>query len=134
MRYDVQMSQTIVKKHISKVRENVRQILRDYPETRNNDNYLTWLYRKYIDKLPLPYLDYDKFIKLTTFETITRARRSLVESDPLLYAPTDPRIARIRQTREKIFRQIFGEELTEKYYHIRKPKKTKTVGWLPTAS
>jgi hypothetical protein len=72
------------------IRNNVVEILRKYPETRNNDNLLIIRFilklgyaRKKIDKITIDLL---KFECLPSFESITRVRRDIQNKDKL-YLP-----------------------------------------------
>ena len=82
-----------------KVRENVSRLLEQYPQTRENDAYLIWLYWKYFDNQALPFLPFEQFYKMTAAETITRRRRELNEKGELL--PSSP----VLEHRERMSRR-----------------------------
>jgi len=77
--------------------ENVHNILRSYPEARNNDTLLMFLYykeycpmgqRKLQDALDIVYSNWDLLQSVAEGESITRARR-VVQNDRGMYPPTE---------------------------------------------
>jgi len=86
------------------VKDRVEFLLQKYPPTRNNDFYLTLLYLKYFDNIPLPYIEWDHIVKATTPETVSRCRRK-IQNDENRFLPTDPKVRRQRKIAEEIYRQ-----------------------------
>ena len=98
-------------KKIESIAKQVKQILIDYPETRNND-YLLWI--KFIelctDKSPLLVESFRYIVEnlrelgIPNFETIGRARRKVQEKNPDLNATESTQ--KHREEREVAFREF----------------------------
>lgn len=87
--------------------DKVRQLLRDYPASRNNDVYLTCLFWRYCDGLPIWFPPEYLWGKdaLTPPSTIGRARRKLQElarvgEEPEWVLPDDEAEQRKREREE----------------------------------
>lgn len=65
-------------------KEKIISILERYPETRNNDNELTYRYLKECN-MPTDY-EYLRNLNYNIADSISRIRRKAQESNPLLFA------------------------------------------------
>lgn len=89
------------------VKERVEYVLRNYPESRNDDFYLWLIYvrlfckelAKYIDFIP-----YNVLKKAPKFETIRRVRQK-IQNEEHRYLPTDPKVLRKRKLLSKTWRK-----------------------------
>ena len=87
-----------LRERLATVKERVEYILRNYPESRNDDRYLWLLYvrlfepelSKYIKFVP-----YEVLKSVVSFETIRRVRQ-LIQAEGK-YLPTDPEVLRKRR-------------------------------------
>lgn len=93
------------------IKNNLINLLSNYPETRNDDKYLTILYWKLIDGVkdaygnPLPFIPMHEIKRATSPETIRRMRQKFNEEGAFL--PTDPVVFQKRQAiRERMRRVI----------------------------
>src|SRR5690554_2639492 len=90
------------------IRDNVRDILEQYPETRNSDKLLILKYWELVDKLPMHSMSRLKeafVLNSTSTESIRRARQLIQESGEFL--PTNDNVVKRRRRREqKMFEAI----------------------------
>ena len=92
------------------VKERVEYILKNYPDTRNNDLYLWLIYVRLFDKELSKYIrfiPYDVLEKAQSFETLRRCRQKLQEEGK--YLPTDPKVARRRRRLAKVFKKAIKD-------------------------
>ena len=90
---------------IMTVKGKVEELLKRFPETRNNDFYLQLLYAKYVLNLPIPYIEWDQIKNIGgELETVSRCRRKYNEMG--LYLPTDSEVLQQRKKREHKFRKV----------------------------
>jgi len=89
------------------VRERVRYLLEEYPETRNSDLLLTILYlreftdlRKFVK--PIPYTLIKKHEEI--IESVRRARQLIQAGGE--YLPTDPEVLERRKKKERKLRKL----------------------------
>ena len=80
--------------------QEVRQILVDNPKARDSNEYLYGVYlAKHgvsIQSVNSFFMGFDRF-KVSSFESVTRARRKIVEKDPSLGASDDVRQMRLER-------------------------------------
>src|SRR6266566_5512934 len=88
------------------IRANVRQILKDHPDARNNDGVLCWLYTRTYHKIDLPWIDF-KTLTTLDFDSIARSRRYW-QNRRRQFLPTDPRVREARQRKSQAMKAIFG--------------------------
>lgn len=72
--------------------DNVKKLLEKYPECRNSDKKLLWEYWNTYDGYGE--MTYSRWLKCTSAESITRARRSVQEHHPELQATKEVKEAR----------------------------------------
>jgi len=84
--------------------ENVRELLKKYPNTRGDDKLLTVAYWKAFDKLHA--LDMDFVIRATPSESITRARR-LIQANGEYLASEE--VINARKEREAKFKKAIKD-------------------------
>jgi hypothetical protein len=77
----------------------VKQILTDYPNTRNSDKDLIWKFWKEEGFVLFDQISFYEFKKSTSPESICRARRKVQELWPQL-EPTNPKVRRMRRFKE----------------------------------
>lgn len=80
--------------------EKVEFILKHFPEARNNDNYLIYLYWKLVDQCET----LEDIMHATSPEVIRRARQK-IQNEKGQYKPTDPEIIKRRRIAEKSIRE-----------------------------
>lgn len=71
-------------KQYNTVRDKVKMILEKYPETRDNDHMLVWMYWTNMREDMSVLLDINKFYKLDSWDTISRIRRKIQEENESL--------------------------------------------------
>jgi hypothetical protein len=100
----------MVKAEFLKMKEQVLDLLDRYPQTRNNDFYLQWLWLKTYGGLSeLPFIDWEKIKHLSgRTETIRRVRQKIQNEDGK-YPPTDPEVKMRRAKRERKIRENIAE-------------------------
>lgn len=77
----------------------VKQILTDYPQTRNSDKEMIWAVYRKLGYTSEYVINKNDFMKAPAAESITRARRKVQEQHPLLQAT---KIVRgLREEKEK---------------------------------
>jgi len=92
----------------NRIKTQVVRVLRENEKARNSDLWLIYLLiRKYYSKIFIPFED---FKKLPSFETITRIRRELQNSNPPIFPPTDPDVVKKRSEAQNQF--------TKRYRHV----------------
>jgi len=83
-------------------KKRVEYLLRRYPDTRNNDTYLEWLYMRKFHRLPLPFLTMRQLASIN-LEGVRRARQKLQEEGR--YLPTNPEVMRRRRKLREAYRK-----------------------------
>jgi len=85
-----------VKEELRSIKERVEWLLKNYPETRNDDRYLIILYMRFFTPMRkyLSFVPYRVIKELPSFESIRRARQLIQEKGK--YLPTDPNVMRRR--------------------------------------
>ena len=91
----------------------VKNILETDSSSRNSDKRLVWSVCFRLGLTDSGTITYDNFMKAPTFESITRARRKVVELHPELAGDRDVEIARNRKQNTK-GNFIFKNELQER--------------------
>lgn len=89
------------------VKERVEFVLRNYPETRNDDFYLWLIYvRLFCKELAkyISYIPYEVLKKAPKFETIRRVRQK-IQNEEHKYLPTNPKVLKKRRLLEKTWRK-----------------------------
>jgi hypothetical protein len=82
----------------------VRDLLRRFPDARNNDFYLQWLYLQYYCGIDLPFLNWEKLEEISgRLETVRRVRQK-IQNDDGEFLPTDPLILARRIAKMKKYR------------------------------
>jgi hypothetical protein len=102
------MTATIKARNGKTVTENVREILRELPEARNNDRLLMAYYWAVVDEVDFEgdFEDFtDSFAKATPPSSIQRARQMInYEAPDENLLPTNPRIKKLREKKAQIMR------------------------------
>jgi len=95
---------------LREVRNKVVDILREYPESRNSDLYLTILYlRKYTELGKyIRFIPYDVIKKYDGLLESIRRSRQYIQNTLGLYPPTDPEVVRKRKLKEKRIKKTIG--------------------------
>jgi len=95
---------------LREVRNKVADILREYPEARNSDLYLTILYlRKYTELGKyIRFIPYDVIKKYDGLLESIRRSRQYIQNTLGLYPPTDPEVVRKRKLKEKRIKKTIG--------------------------
>ena len=89
-------------------KQQVAYILRKYPDARNSDFVLTWLWLQIFPKVDTPKLPYETVRDLCgSLETVRRARQKLNEKGE--YLPTDPEVLKKRRRKEKHMRKAIKQ-------------------------
>jgi len=85
-----------VKEQLRSVKERVEWLLKNHPETRNDDRYLIILYLRYFTPMRkyMKFVPYSVIKDLPSFESIRRVRQLIQEEGK--YLPTDPEVRRRR--------------------------------------
>jgi len=111
-----------VRQEFRGMKGQVEDLLRRYPDARNNDFYLIWLWLKEFSglevsfsnnpvKIPFNYLwlEYEDFKKIAgRLETVTRARRKIQAEG--LFLPTDHKVLFRRRRKQKAMRRVMATE------------------------
>jgi len=94
-------------KKLKTVKERVEWLLENFPETRNDDLYLTILYWRYFDKKMskyIKYIPYEVIKQAIRPETIRRIRQK-IQNEEGKYLPTDPKVLKKRRKMAKLMRR-----------------------------
>lgn len=92
------------------VKERVEFLLRNYPNARNSDLYLTILYLRRFTELGkyLNYVPYEVIKKYEgVFESVRRVRQ-YIQNTLGKYPPTDPEVIKRRRRKERAMRRVMG--------------------------
>jgi len=102
-----------VKEQLRSVKERVEWLLKNYPETRNDDRYLIILYLRYFTPMRryLDFVPYKVIKDLPSFETIRRVRQLIQEKGK--YLPTNPEVMRRRGRMMEAYRRGIVELKSE---------------------
>jgi hypothetical protein len=92
-----------VKESVAKQRERIEFVLKNYPESRNNDNILCRLYWQMYEGMT----SVDDLDHVTDPGSITRIRRMI--NHERKYLPTDPAVARRRRIGAEIYREALAK-------------------------
>jgi hypothetical protein len=84
--------------------EKVEFILKHFPEARNNDNYLIYLYWRLVDQCET----LEDIVHATSPEVIRRARQK-IQNELGLYQPTNDKVRKRRRQAEKVIRKHIHE-------------------------
>lgn len=98
-----------INSELTRTREAVIQILKEYPNTRNNDFYLQILYLKIVEGLPLPWIDYETIRHLGGKMESIRRVRAKIQNEEGLFPPTDPKVVHKRRNKEAKMRDYFAK-------------------------
>lgn len=93
---------------LNKMRQQVEFLLGKYPESRNNDFYLSILWLREFGGLKryISFIPYDCIRELSgKTETLSRIRRKIQNNDGL-YLPTDLNVMKKRRQREQNYRKV----------------------------
>lgn len=90
------------------IRQKVLVLLKKYPRSRDNDTLLVQLFHFHIDDLH-EFIPFEVIKKLTTPETIVRARRH-IQNRLKLFRPSKER-QRGRRRQEQEYRKHYGEQV-----------------------
>ena len=96
-----------MKDEIHTVKEAVIHLLEQFPEARNNDTYLEWLFLRYVRKIDLPWESFEK-LRSFSLETVRRCRQLIQSGGNFL--PTNPDVLRRRRKREQSFSEVLRSE------------------------
>jgi hypothetical protein len=104
--------QESIRKEFGILKKQVEWILEKFPDSRNCDFYLIWLWLKYfsgINAFSSIWLEYKDISKVAgKLESLTRARRKIQEKGRFL--PTDPKIIEKRRKKQEAMRKIMVGE------------------------
>jgi len=89
---------------IDTIEGRVIAILRKYPETRNNDLLLQWIYLQENFGLKLPPLSSQHLKDGGIMGTISRCRRT-IQNEREILLPTSPSVRRRRRIKEEVFKK-----------------------------
>lgn len=94
-------------KSINKINQRTEFILKKYPETKGDDTLLIWRYMRefHYDKIRISFKAFKNLLELPAFESITRARRKIQETE---LQPKE-RTRNKRKLREIIFRGYYAK-------------------------
>ena len=84
--------------------EQVRYLLGKYPEARDSDTYLEWLWMRYFKGINLPWLEYQKLAEFS-LETVRRTRQKIQSSGELIPLKSET------LSKRRIKRTIYTKEL-----------------------
>lgn len=90
---------------MEKTESQVKTLLSDDPRTRDSDLYLVVRYWQIYDNIPIHLTD-EEMDRMTTAETITRARRKIQQQG--LYKSSDPDVIKRRSDKNKRIRRHYG--------------------------
>ena len=96
-------------KRTVRVKDEVEQILREYPQARGDDRVLAWRYYRQFSGIRISFQNFNALRRAPAFETISRRRRELQNEHPELEA--SERVQHKRYRREKAFIDIFTNGL-----------------------
>lgn len=94
-----------IQKEFRTIKKQVEKALKENESARNDDKYLTWLVLRNYTNI---YIKFTDFNKLPSFETIRRMRQVIQNKEKRLI-PTDPKVIKKRQQREKEIRKIITQ-------------------------
>ena len=99
-----------MKEELRKTRAEVREFLERFPDARNNDFYVQWLWLKYYGGMSdLPYLEWGRIKQVSgKLETVRRARQK-IQNDDHEFPPTDPEVLARRMAKMKKYREDINE-------------------------
>jgi len=89
------------------IKERVEYILKNYPETRNDDMYLWLIYVRLFDpelSKYIKFIPYNILKKAPKLETIVRVRRK-IQNEEHKYLPTDPKVLKRRRLLAETWRK-----------------------------
>lgn len=92
-------------KEIKKVNELVLKLLEDDVRCRNDDKWLTYKVMRHFTNIYIPFED---FKNIPAFETIKRCRAK-IQNVEKKFIPTDEKVLKKRQSREKTFKESFRQ-------------------------
>lgn len=109
----------MIKEKVKTTKEKVEKILSDFPETRNSDKKLIWVFWNregyvYKNRLGNYVIDTENFLSATKITTIVRVRSAIQndEKRPLKerYLPTDPDVAKQRKIAQKEWKEAMLQD------------------------
>jgi hypothetical protein len=103
------MSSPVNGHELDDMQQKLFWIMEKYPETRNNDFYLIWLYLKYVEKLPLPYLSREKLNELSGITETIRRSRQIIQNERHLFPPTRKEVLTRRRQKEEDYHSYFAQ-------------------------
>ena len=99
------MTENQIVKNLQTVKAQVQELLERYPETRNDDFYLSYLWLKYYQKLPLPFLPFRDITGVGGRLESVRRTRQIIQNEEHRFLPTDPRVLESRRNKAEIYRR-----------------------------
>jgi hypothetical protein len=79
-------------------KEQVEYLLEKFPQTRENDFYLQYLWLKIFGKLSLPFIEWNTIKDISgTLETVSRVRRKIQNENCKFLPSNDVRIHRLKK-------------------------------------
>jgi hypothetical protein len=88
-------------------KEEVEYLLEKFPQTRENDFYLQYLWLKVFGKLNLPFIEWNTIKDISgKLETVSRVRRKIQNEDGKYLPSNDVRF--YRQRKRQIITQTIG--------------------------
>lgn len=94
-----------IREELRTVADQVVYILSKYPETRNSDTYLEWIWMRQFAGVDLPWIEYQK-VQEFSLETVRRNRAKIQSSG--LFPPTNQEVIDRRKLKQKIYHDEFS--------------------------
>lgn len=86
-------------------KDQVTYLLQKYPDARNHDFLLEWLWLQIFGRFRIPRIHWEVICKFSgALESVRRARQKL-QNEEHRFLPTDPKIREIRRRRSKAYRK-----------------------------
>lgn len=90
---------------LATTRKQVNYLLERYPESRNNDTYLEWLWMRYFKGINLPWIEYQKLQEFS-LETVRRIRQKIQSEGSFL--PTREEVRIKRRIKQEVYHETFS--------------------------
>lgn len=87
----------------------VKYILKTYPESRNNDFFLKWLWLRIIAKIDVPFVTWNKIQQHSgQLESVRRVRQKIQNTEKQ-FPPTDPKVIKARRWKSETMRRVIKD-------------------------
>lgn len=98
-------------KELNETKKQVLAILQQYPDARNLDMYLIWIYLSEVLDLDMPDVPYSFFKENAGLTETIRRSRQQIQNEYALYPPTKREILKRRRKKAENYRRFFGSTL-----------------------